>query len=336
MHTPVLFLIFNRPATTARVFERIRAARPTALYVAADGPRPDRDADIEGCRSARDLVINGIDWPCEVHTRFQERNLGCKQAVSSAISWFFDQVEEGVILEDDTLPDLSFFPFCEELLQRYRADERVMLISGDNMRPIPRSESYFFSRFVHIWGWATWRRAWRHYDLEMRDWPGLRRDGHWLDFLNHATAARSRKMFEVAYRGSTTTWDTQWLFACWKQNGLSVIPSVNQVSNIERYGIHMKVYDPHLEMPTRSMAFPLTHPLRIEADVLHDHYIQRYAFLRGSLQSAELVFRYLGRTLRYQPCLFGKAIRDVARNIWSEAIQRANAKKHFLMHSDPG
>jgi hypothetical protein len=173
-NTPVLFLIFNRPNTTEQVFEAIAKAKPRCLFVAADGPRTDKEGEAEKCQAVRD-IIKRVDWDCEVKTLFREQNLGCKEAVSSAITWFFEQVEEGIILEDDCLPSDSFFSFCAELLEKYRDDKRIMMISGDNFQDgIQRGDaSYYFSSVPWIWGWATWRRAWRLYDREMQTFPSF-------------------------------------------------------------------------------------------------------------------------------------------------------------------
>ena len=168
--TPVLFLVFNRPDTTEKVFEAIRQAKPQKLFVAADGPRGNRLGEKEKCEQVRKIATT-VDWDCEVKTLFREKNLGCKFAVSSAIDWFFKNVEEGIVLEDDCLPSQSFFWFCQELLERYRNDERVMLIGGNNRGvDFLKNHSYFFSKYVQIWGWATWRRSWEKYDSKIRKW----------------------------------------------------------------------------------------------------------------------------------------------------------------------
>ncbi len=165
---PILFLTFNRPDTTARVFGAIRAAQPARLYIAADGPRPDRPGELERCAEVR-RVATAVDWPCEVRTLFHDKNLGCRSAVSGAITWFFEHEEEGIILEDDCLPHPSFFHFCSELLQRYRNDHRVMCVTGNNFQPDMRDwpYSYYFSIFNHCWGWASWRRSWKLYDTAL-------------------------------------------------------------------------------------------------------------------------------------------------------------------------
>ena len=173
--TPILFMIFNRPDTTARVFERIRGIKPSRLFVSADGPRLQKPDEAEQCIQAR-AVIQKIDWECEVKTKFSDKNQGCKMGVNSAINWFFEHVDEGIILEDDCLPDISFFPFCQTLLELYRNDERIMHIGGSNFQDgkLRDDGSYFFSGINHIWGWATWKRAWKQYDVQIRSLPSLR------------------------------------------------------------------------------------------------------------------------------------------------------------------
>ncbi len=168
MRSPVLFLVFNRPDSTRKVFDAIRSARPPKLYITADGPRPDRPAEAKLCSEVR-AIASAVDWPCEVKTLFRESNLGCKAGVSSGITWFFSHEDEGIILEDDVLPVPTFFNFCDEMLERYRDDARVSMISGCNLisNHFSPKQSYFFSRYNLIWGWATWRRAWQHYDVAM-------------------------------------------------------------------------------------------------------------------------------------------------------------------------
>ena len=177
LKTPILFLIFNRLDTTRRVFEEIRKQKPRQLFVASDGPRVNKDGEREIVEKTRKLVLDNIDWECEVKTLFRGENLGCKIAVSSAIDWFFENIEEGIILEDDCLPAQSFFGYCEELLEKFREDGRISVISGDNFQFGWRntSDSYYFSKNCHIWGWATWRRAWERYDVEMKTYPNFKK-----------------------------------------------------------------------------------------------------------------------------------------------------------------
>lgn len=233
--TAVLFVIFNRLSTTTRVFEAIRKSKTPRLYIAADGPRDNRPEEAEKVQAVRDFVLKGIDWPCEVKTLLREKNLGCKKAVSSAISWFFEHEEMGIILEDDCLPEHSFFKFCDELLVRYKDDTRVWHIGGSNLQDgITRGDgSYYFSQYCLIWGWATWRRAWMNYDVEMKKFPMFKDqnliENIWFDKENKSYWM---KFFESVYNGKIDTWDYQWVFNMWSQSGLAISPNVNLILNI--------------------------------------------------------------------------------------------------------
>lgn len=234
LDTPILFIIFNRPDVTARVFETIKHARPKSLFIAADGPRSTHPKDSELCEQTR-AIVSEIDWPCDVRTKFNAKNLGCKYAVSSAISWFFQHVDSGIILEDDCLPDPSFFSFCENLLKYYQNDARVMHIAGCNFQNgIRRSNAdYYFSIYAHVWGWATWKRAWARYDVNMRDFSSetnkgfIRRISKNLHFQRYWN-----ELFLKTSKGQIDTWDYQWQYAIWKSSGLCVIPQVNLIANI--------------------------------------------------------------------------------------------------------
>lgn len=284
MTPAVVFLIFNRPAVTARVFEAIRQARPRQLLVVADGPRADRPGEAELCAATR-RIVEAVDWPCALLTRYSEHNLGCGKRISSGIGWAFDQVEEAILLEDDCLPDPSFFPFCGEMLARYRDDDRVMLVSGDNFHGGRRrgDADYFFSRYHHIWGWASWRRAWRHYDFAMTSWPE-RRDAGWLNEITRDRLMQDfwRERFDAAHRGMIDTWDYQWLYAAWMQNGLSITPNVNLIGNI---GIgsdatHTQEVNPRMLPPVEYLDFPLRHPATVAPCARADRYEERQIFLR--------------------------------------------------------
>lgn len=262
--TPVLFLIFNRPDTTKRVFEAVRKAKPPKLFVVADGPRPDRPGEWEKCQKVREIVT-AVDWDCKVKTLFRDTNLGCRFGVSRAIDWFFQRVEEGIILEDDCLPTQSFFRFCQELLERYRYDERVMMISGNNFQFGRQcgSYSYYFTKYTHIWGWASWKRAWKFYDVNMNLWPEIKKKGLLKGLVNNPKEMNYwEQIFDRVHASKIDTWDYQWAFCCWVQNGLSVLPKVNLVSNIG-LGIestHTHKDSPLANMPVLPMEFPLKHP----------------------------------------------------------------------------
>jgi hypothetical protein len=262
---PVLFLIFNRPDLTRRVFERIREAQPRQLFIAADGPRPNVLSDSDLCGRTRQ-VVELVDWDCNVQTLFRETNLGCKQGVSSAINWYFEHVESGIILEDDCIPHPTFFRFCDELLDRYRDDERIMLISGDNFQQGRQQTlySYYFSRYNHIWGWATWRRAWQFYDGDLTYWPTLRETPWLLDIHgNEAAATYWRDIFDRIYAGKIDSWGYPWAYSCWTQNGLAILPEINLIANIgfDKRATHTKIPNHKLtNLPYVPMRFPIRHP----------------------------------------------------------------------------
>ena len=229
-NTPVLFLIFNRPTPTQKVFEKIRKSKPAYLYIAADGWRENKPGEKELCLQTR-AIIEQIDWQCEVKTLFRENNMGCGRAVSSAITWFFENVEQGIILEDDCLPEPDFFNFCEDLLERYKTNDKVMHISGSNFQLSAVSEhSYFFTSICFMWGWATWRRAWKQYDFEV---PFYNRKS---TFSNYVGSREERLywhyMFSRTQKGLIDTWDYQWYMSVWYNHGLGIMPQYNLVKNI--------------------------------------------------------------------------------------------------------
>ena len=267
MKTPVVLIIFNRPKLTERVFDTLAHARPRTLLVVADGPRPDFPGDPQGCEEAR-AVIDRVNWNCDVIKNYSDVNLGCGRRPATGISWAMEHVEEAIILEDDCVPHPSFFPFCGELLERYRDDERVMHIAGSTYRrhDLPTRHSYVFSRIIGGWGWATWRRAWRHFDASLTLWPQLRATPWLLDLVKYKSAARYwAHEFEVAYehQGNVSYWDHQWTFACWAHSGLSITPRVNLITNIGcgSGATHMHWQDdPIGNLPAYEIGFPLAHP----------------------------------------------------------------------------
>ncbi|HXG29189.1 MAG TPA: hypothetical protein VNJ47_10145 [Nevskiales bacterium] len=301
--TPIVLLIFNRPRPTARVFAEIAKVRPRKLLVVADGPRPGRSGEDRLCAETR-AVIERVDWPCDVQTHYSDINLGCRQRITSGLDWVFSRVDRAIILEDDCLPDPSFFRFCTELLERYRDDERVHMIRGGNFlegrRPV--DTSYYFSRWFHIWGWATWARAWHHNDVSMADWPRLR-DSGWLEsFLpTPAMCARAREIFDDSYAGRLDTWEYYWVYSSWLRKALAISPATNLVTNIGfgEDATHLRnSRHPHSELPVTPMAFPLRHPEMVcvskEADLIE------WQLLNPSQHRRKLVERLL-RRLRVCP-----------------------------------
>lgn len=269
LNTPVLFLIFNRPDVTELVFEAIKKAKPKKLFVAADGPRSNKPGEKEKCEETRKLVLDGIDWDCEVKTLFREENLGCKYAVSGAISWFFENVEEGIILEDDCLPDPDFFKYCSELLEKYRNDSSVMHIGSNNFNNVSekRKSSYYFSSYVEIWGWATWRRAWKLYDPEMKAYPGLDKS----KFLKNTFKSSSEReywtnCFNTSFENKVDTWDYQWVFCVYLNSGLCITPYTNLVTNLgfRPDATHTTTYHPAFSNMKALPIGKLVHPAEVK------------------------------------------------------------------------
>jgi hypothetical protein len=269
---PILFLIFNRPDSTRRVFETIRAAKPSRLYIAADGPRSDRTDDTALCASTRQIV-EAVDWNCGVTRLYNDTNLGCKISVSNAITTFFQREESGIVLEDDCLPDPTFFAYCTELLERYRTDERIAHISGFN--PVPETEwtssaDYGFWNFGSIWGWASWSRAWKHYDLSMSGWPAYKAANTLAQACSCPEEIRWREsLYETVYQGQINTWDMQWSFARLLHQKLSIVPRRNLIQNIgfNTDATHTHGSDnPFARLTPRSLPDPLQHPESIAAD----------------------------------------------------------------------
>jgi len=281
LRTPVAFLIFNRPDTTRRVFAEIARARPPKLLVVADGPRADRPDEAQRCVQAR-AIIEQVDWPCEVETHYADTNLGCRRRVSSGLGWVFERVPEAIILEDDCLPTQSFFPYCEELLERYREDSRIGMISGDNFQRGRRvgNGSYYFSKYTHIWGWASWRRAWRHYDVTASLWPQLLRSGLFERMTLPGERDTWRAAFEGIHAGRIDTWDYQWTLAFWCHSMLAAMPQVNLISNIGfgEHATHTRSINEYANMPTQELRWPLVAPALTAADALADAYTAGHMF----------------------------------------------------------
>ena len=287
LRTPVAFFIFNRPSLTRLVFDAIRQAMPSKLLVIADGPRHHILDEAEKCEKARSIVEE-VDWDCEVLTNFSEVNLGCKKRVSSGLDWVFSKVEEAILLEDDCLPHPTFFRFCDELLKKYCNDTRVMAISGNNFQFGRRRTEYdyYFSRYCHCWGWATWQRSWQYYDISMNLWPKIRDDDWLKDMLNNFFEERYRKrLFQAVYDNQIDTWAYQWTFTCWIQSGLTILPQTNLVSNIgfSADSTHTKdARSPLSNMEVNPILFPMKHPEFMIRDFRADRFTWRNLY---SLQS---------------------------------------------------
>lgn len=300
LSTPVAFLIFNRPELTEIVFEAIAQAKPKKLFAIADGPRFPEEA--EKCHKTR-AVIEKVDWDCEVLTNFSEKNLGCGRREASGFDWVFSQVEEAIFLEDDTLPTPSFFNYCQTLLERYRHDERIMHISGNNLQfgKSRTDYSYYFSKHMHAWGWASWRRAWKAYDYHMKTWPEFKK-ARMLEWVCEDPYEQRywANIFDQMYEDPQIidTWDYQWIYTLWSQNGLSILPDSNLVSNIgyaHPDATHTSAKEPWSELPTSDI-WEVSHPPFIvrhrEADAYtFDHIFGGKAMRERDTFSAKLSHR---------------------------------------------
>jgi hypothetical protein len=298
MRPAVLFLIFNRPDTTSRVFEAIRKARPERLYIAADGPRPDREGEAARCEEAR-KIATAVDWPCRVETLFRDENLGCKRAVSQAISWFFACEPEGVILEDDCLPHETFFDYCAHLLDRYRDSSQVMSISGSCFaRRLFPAADYGFTYYADMWGWASWRRAWAHYDPEMSSWRANKDALSRFFAHNPASADYWAYFFDETAAGIRNTWDLQWQWAVIEQNGLCVTPYRNFIDNLGIRPDATHTVDSDWYITARKLEGikgALKHPQKIARDLMleRDIAVTRFRIPRQTYRD-----RLLGRLRR--------------------------------------
>jgi hypothetical protein len=284
----VALLFFRRPHTTAQVFARIRAAQPRVLLLAADGPRLDRPDEVAACEETRRIVEAAIDWDCTVHRHYNTSNKGLFVAVAESLNWIFSTVEEAIVLEDDCVPDPTFFHFCDVLLDKYRDDARVMHISGNAFVPQDSTASYSFSRYTLNWGWASWRRAWQHFDAKLSAWPSPAASTALKDVLPNVfervfwrwvlNSGRQRFL-----SGHGVDWDAAWLFSCWLRGGLSIVSNVNLVSNIGHGegGSHGFTADDFLmNRPTQPMSFPLTHPEKVVRNAALDAQLQRDVYVR--------------------------------------------------------
>jgi len=319
--TPVAVFMFNRPQLTERLVRVLEKIRPSRLLLVADGPRPGNTDDIEKCASVRKLFENP-SWDCQVERNFADNNMGSFKRNSSGISWVFDKAEEAILLEDDCIPDLSFFPFCRELLARYRHDDKVGLISGNSfLSPVPfvSRSSYFFSGYATTWGWASWRRTWQNVDLNMCYWEEFRDSGglgsavfsideqeFWTNLFNNIRANRI-----------SNAWDYQLVLAGLKNDFLTVVPSLNLVSN-EGFGTeatHCRVEEsPLAEVPAHRLSFPLSHPEKVSASKKRDYLIFNRRFGKNHFRRLSGIHP---RTAHFLVLLFG-----AFRNSWSYVVLR--------------
>jgi hypothetical protein len=288
---PVALFFFKRPEITVKVLERIREAKPSTLLLIADGPRTDKPGEQELCDRTRELVDSMIDWSPTILKNFSDHNLGCRKRIRTGLSWVFEQVPEAIILEDDCVPDSTFFRYASELLEHYRDNPSVGAISGDNFQPQPMETpySYYFSQFFHCYGWASWRRAWASYDDAMSKWPTLRDQGFLRErFPKLAHSQYWRELFDAVHQRLMDTWDYPWVFALWSSDMVTITPRWNLVTNIGigEDSTHMKDFNPsYHELSCKPMLFPLLHPDAITVNQEADLYSQIHVFGEAKLKS---------------------------------------------------
>ncbi|GAB3544051.1 nucleotide-diphospho-sugar transferase [Spirosoma fluminis] len=310
MEINVLFIIFNKSDETKRVFNAIRSQKPARLFIAADGPRPGTEGEAERCQLIRNWVLEHVDWSCELKTLFRDENRGCGRGPSEAISWFFEHVDEGIILEDDCLPNPTFFQFCADLLGTHRDNRQVSMISGNNfqlVQPMPIEADYYFSVFPSSNGWATWKRSWEGFDYTLSNWPRI--DKKQLSTYLFAEKPYARwwlNQFDWLYRNKPDDmWDFQFHYLCMTRGQLAVIPKANLVSNIGYgpYATHSQNPDSYFaNVPTHELAIPFTHPERIERHYEADLFIQRMLFGQAHVDSQFKKFkRVVKKVIRYNP-----------------------------------
>ena len=283
LNTPVALIVFNRPDFAKRVFEKIALVRPRKFFLISDGPRQNTNEHdlIESSRS----IIKLIDWECEIFTNFSDTNLGCKYRPATGINWVFQHVEEAIILEDDCLPDVSFFAFCEELLKYYKTNPRVAMIAGSNLAPgcFSGNDSYFFSNHTFCWGWATWKDKWENsFDIDLKKWPEIRDTSFFEVVHGSKSAARAWTTgFDLLFQNKIDAWDYQWLFANWLEGRVTVVPNVNLVSNIgftDNATHTFSSSNPLANLKTVAISFPLRHPGYVYVNTHADNLLYKKVF----------------------------------------------------------
>ena len=308
MKSPVLLLTFNRPDTTEQVIDSLRQVRPSQVFVFSDGPRDGVESDPLKIDATRQIIANTIDWPAKVLTNYLSRNRGIVDGPPDAIDWFFSHVPEGIIVEDDCVAHPDFYHYCDELLERYRDDERVWAISGDNSWGLPVSgvHSYGFISDPLIWGWATWKRAWSQHDRSMASWPETRRPRQLRALYPDRVERKRRRYFFDTKPG--ISWDYQWTYTVNYHHGLVAVPRTNLVSNIgfnRDDATHTKGPSANANVPVEAL-FPLTHPRLVTRDPLTQHeWVERalgvrkrrlrYKVTKRIRQNIRLLRRLLGR-----------------------------------------
>ena len=298
----ILFLTYKRLEPTQRVFEIISKVRPKKLYIASDGPKSANIGEAARIQEVRTWILENINWPCEVHQLFRDHNLGCRKGVGSAIDWFFGHEERGIILEDDCVPSVSFFQYCDELLEKYEAVEEVMAIGGYNPLGVttgPEQASYFFSHYFECWGWASWRRSWQRYDTNLEDWRSAKVD-EYLRNIQNTWAFRSfwRNILKDVLDARIDTWAYRMLFSMWRHQGLCIIPEKNLVTNVG-FGTEASHTTDSKDNNANASSYELDHPLRDPLVVENDRAISlRMSVVQFGISTPSVLYRIVVRTIR--------------------------------------
>ena len=305
---PVLIMAFNRANITQEIFNAVKKVKPKQLFMFVDGPRATKLGEDKQCEEVRN-IIKQVDWDCEIKTLFLEKNAGIQGVMSGptqALNWFFENVEMGIVLEDDCLPDPSFWPYMEEMLNKYKDDERVMHISGNNFqygikRGADNNASYYFSIYPSSWGWATWKRAWKHFDPKLKTFPQFRDENKIARMTEEKDTQKVwLETFRKEYYGEWKTWDYEWVYAIWSQGGLSIIPNVNLIKNIgfgEQATFNFSTEHEYANMPTENI-LPITHPKEIKPNIEADRFVFETTFLYKKplkRKIEDFIFRKLSR-----------------------------------------
>ena len=306
--TPILLITWKRPEKTKKVLEAIKKIKPIKLYLACDGAN-DRDNSIQSkVLKNRAILDEEVNWDCEVKKLYSDKNNGCKLGVSKAISWFFDNEKEGIILEDDCVPHNDFFHFCEDMLDKYRFDERIWCISAHNLQKgeVHGDGSYYFSRYSHCWGWATWKRCWDFYDPNIKEWPYIKKNKTLKQILdNNKQIKYWERIFDGLFNHSfPDTWDYQWTLSCFINSGLTIIPNINLIKNIgfdedATHTIEGKAYTDNYELnQEKSGLYPLTHPSLLVRSKFADLNVEHVCYsgypinsLRGAIRNLKKIYR---------------------------------------------
>lgn len=285
--TPIVLLVFNRADTLKKILKILEELKPSNILVVADGPRVGRLDDINRCKDVRGL-IDSITWDCNIQRNYSDVNLGCKNRVSTGITWAFNRVSEAIFIEDDCFPDISFFYFAQELLEKYRNDMRINMVNGSNFcEDVKNSDSYFFTKYVDVWGWASWSSRWiGKYDVNISDWPSYKKDNKFIP--NRKYRRYWRDIFDAVSKGRIDTWDYQFQYLCWREKSFNIVPSKNLIRNIGfgEDATHTKDRNSFFEnINIHSLTFPLNHPFSVKENRGYEQAFEKINFSRRNIFS---------------------------------------------------